>query len=144
MSTRFGGCLCGAVRYEVTGEPLIARVCWCRDCQKISANGTANAIFPSETVSASGSMACFTSAADSGNAISRYFCDNCGCHLFAMASARPQFRVVRVGTFDDPSSVVPVINMWTSSAPRWACLDASLLADSGQPTAPVLSPQPRA
>ncbi|MEO5734992.1 MAG: GFA family protein [Rubrivivax sp.] len=140
MRNRSGGCLCAAVRYEVTGEPLIARVCWCRDCQKISANGTANAIYPVEAISISGPTTTYTSPGDSGNPITRHFCATCGCHLFASAASRPQFRVVRVGTLDDPSSVTPVINMWTASAPRWACLDAALQSDSGQPAAPQQRP----
>ena len=28
-----GGCLCGAVRYEVTGEPQMMGDCFCLDCE---------------------------------------------------------------------------------------------------------------
>lgn len=133
MPRRTGSCLCGAVKYEVSGEPLIARICWCRVCQKISANGTANAIFPSAAIEVTGSMGCFTSTADSGNQISRHFCPGCGSHLFANSSATPQFRVVRLGTLDDPSSIRPEVNMWSASAPSWACLDPALKLESQQP-----------
>jgi len=132
-TTRTGRCLCGAVSYRVSGEPLIARICWCRTCQKISGNGTANAIFPSAHIEVTGNLSCYVSQADSGNQISRHFCAGCGCHLFASSSASPQFRVVRLGTLDEPSSIKPQINMWTSSAPAWACLDPALQAETGQP-----------
>jgi hypothetical protein len=37
MATRFiGGCLCGAVRYECSVDPLFMGNCHCRDCQKAS------------------------------------------------------------------------------------------------------------
>ena len=36
MTSITGGCLCGGVRYEVSGEPLFARFCCCRDCQRQS------------------------------------------------------------------------------------------------------------
>ena len=133
MPKRAGSCLCGAVQYTVSAEPLISRICWCRVCQKFSGNGTANAIFPSSSIEATGTMSCFTSGADSGNQISRYFCPSCGSHLFASSSANPQFRVVRLGTLDDPSSIKPEINMWASSAPSWACLDATLKSEARQP-----------
>lgn len=135
MLKRTGRCLCGDVQYEIVGEPFIARICWCQVCQKISGNGTANAIFPSAAIAVSGAMSSFTSSADSGNEITRHFCPKCGSHLFANASASPQFRVVRLGTFDDPSSIVPTINMWVSSAPSWACMDPALKHELRQPSA---------
>jgi len=37
MKTVFeGGCLCGAVRYRLTGPPVIAGSCHCRTCRKAS------------------------------------------------------------------------------------------------------------
>jgi hypothetical protein len=118
--------MCGAVRYKVTGEPLVARVCWCRVCQKIAGNGTTNAIFYAAAIEVSGAMNSFVSTADSGNEITRYFCPNCGCHLFASSAASPELRVLRLGTLDDPSSIAPQFNIWLSSAPHWAFIDTSL------------------
>src|SRR5213596_1551536 len=34
MKTITGGCACGAIRYEVTAEPIVTFNCHCRDCQK--------------------------------------------------------------------------------------------------------------
>lgn len=141
MPDRIGSCLCGAVQYKVSGEPLTARICWCRVCQKISGNGTANAIFPSSAIEVTGSMSCFTSKADSGNDISRHFCPSCGCQLFASSSANPQFRVIRLGTLEEPFSIKPVINMWASSTPSWACLDPKLNSEARQP--PPVQPERR-
>lgn len=36
-----GGCLCGAIRYECSMEPLATIQCHCRDCQRNSGSGFA-------------------------------------------------------------------------------------------------------
>ena len=136
MSERSGSCLCGQVSYRLTAEPVIARICWCRDCQHIAANGTVNALFPSSAIEITGNLSEYTSTADSGHQVRRRFCPQCGCHLFADSTGRPQLTVVRVGTLHDPSSIKPVANIWSTSAPAWACLDPNLERIEAQPPPP--------
>jgi len=140
MSERTGGCLCGEVRYRLTAEPVVSRICWCRDCQRIAGNGTANAMFPAGAIEVTGSISEFVSMADSGNYIQRRFCPLCGCHLFADSSGRPGLSVVRIGTLDDPSSIKPASNIWSGSAPTWACLDPSIDRFEQQPPPPGQKP----
>lgn len=136
MPERTGGCLCGHLRFRITAEPVISRICWCRDCQHIAGNGTVNAIFPSESIEIEGSTAEYSSKGDSGNTVRRRFCARCGSHLFADSTGRVGLTVVRLGTLDDPSSIKPVANIWSSSAPGWACLDPALARIEGQPASP--------
>ena len=133
---RTGRCLCGTVQFKLTAEPQLARVCWCKDCQHLAANGTVNFMVPTDSLSVTGELSEYSTTAASGNVITRQFCPHCGSHLFARSSARPQFRVVRVGNLDDPSSVSPIMNVWASSAPAWACLDEKLQRIEQQPPAP--------
>ena len=133
---RSGQCLCGAVKFRLTAEPVATRVCWCRDCQRIAANGTVNMVVAADALEVSGETRLYQSVADSGNQMSRYFCPQCGTHLFAGSAARPQFRVVRVGTLDDASGIAPNANIWTDSAPAWACMDPALDSFPTQPAAP--------
>ncbi len=133
MPERTGGCLCGQVRYSLKSEPIVSRLCWCRDCQHIAGNGTANAIFPSQEIDVTGTLSEYTSAGESGNLVRRRFCPRCGSHLFSDSSGRVGMTVVRVGTLDEPSSVRPVANIWAASAPRWACLDDRLERNERQP-----------
>lgn len=137
---RTGHCLCGAVSFKLTAEPLATRICWCRDCQHLAANGTVNVLVPTEALTISGALAEHIKTADSGHQITRQFCPSCGTHLFAKSSARPQFRVLRVGNLDEPSSIQPGMNIWASSAPTWACLDSSLERVEQQPSPPKPSP----
>lgn len=133
MSERNGRCLCGAVSYQFSSEPIAARVCWCRACQHIASNGTVNIVIPTDTLKIEGSLGAYTNIADSGNEITRRFCPVCGSQMFANSSARPQFTVVRVGTLDDPSSIRPTMNIWARNAPTWACLDPALEYIEQQP-----------
>jgi hypothetical protein len=136
MTERNGHCLCGAVRYRIAAEPIATRVCWCRDCQHLAANGTVNITVPTPSLEISGKLSEYISTANSGNQMRRRFCPTCGTHLFSISSARPQFTVVRVGTLEDPSSIRPTANIWTSSAPSWACLDSALENVETQPQPP--------
>lgn len=136
MTERAGRCLCGAVSFTLAAEPAAVRICWCRDCQHIAANGTVNLLVPAEALTVVGPLAEYTKTADSGNTITRQFCPSCGAHLFAKSSGRPQFRVVRAGNLDDPSSVQPSSNIWVASAPGWACLDPALERVEHQSSAP--------
>jgi hypothetical protein len=140
MTERTGRCLCGAVRFTLAADPLAARICWCRDCQHLAANGTVNLLVAADALSATGALAEHTKAADSGSEVTRQFCPRCGTHLFAKSSARPQFRVVRAGNLDEPSSVRPSTNIWASSAPAWACIDPTLERVEQQPLAPKPAP----
>lgn len=135
MTIRSGHCLCGQVHFHISAEPVIARLCWCRDCQRIAANGTANAIFPTDSIDITGTTAEFSMVADSGNTITRRFCPTCGSQLFADSTGRPGMTVVRLGVLDEPSSVTPTANIWVSSAPAWACLDGTLERVERQPPA---------
>jgi hypothetical protein len=129
-----GGCMCGAVRWESAEAPIVARVCWCRDCQYLGAgSGTVNACFRTATFTVTGKTGDYASTAASGNRMHRRFCPACGTSLFSEAEARPHLIFVRAGTFDDPNLVQPAMTIWTSSAPRWACFDADLPQVERQP-----------
>lgn len=136
MSERSGRCLCGAVHFTLTREPLATRICWCRDCQHLAANGSVNLMVDSDALQITGEVADYVKTADSGNRITRQFCPVCGTQLFARSSARPQFAVVRAGNLDEPSSIRPAMNIWASSAPEWACLDPQLERVEQQPLPP--------
>jgi hypothetical protein len=34
-----GGCVCGAIRYECSAEPIMMFKCHCRDCQQVTGGG---------------------------------------------------------------------------------------------------------
>jgi hypothetical protein len=129
-----GGCLCGAVRFRSTAAPITTRYCWCRDCQRFAAgNATVNVVFAKPAVTVEGEIAGYDSIADSGAKMRRSFCPKCGTPLFSEAEARPHVIIVRAGALDDPNLAEPSAAIWTSSAPRWACIDPDLTQFPVQP-----------
>ena len=129
-----GGCLCGAVRFELSEAPLASRYCWCRLCQYLGAGtATVNVGFNAAALSVSGEMRDFVSVADSGSVMHRRFCPTCGTQLFSAAESRPHFVFVRGGTLDDTTLAKPNGSIWTAAAPTWACLDPTLPQLEGQP-----------
>jgi len=123
-----GGCLCGQVRFTIDAEPLGARVCWCRDCQRIaSGSPTVNVLFPESAVHYRGEIATIAMTADSGNRVQRGFCPQCGAQLYSKTLTQPAPPMrVRAGTLDDPEIAPPQAAIWTSSAPSWAVFDPAL------------------
>jgi hypothetical protein len=110
------------VRYTIAAEPLGARMCWCRDCQRIaSGSATVNVLFPEEAVSITGDLGLFTMIADSGNTVERGFCKVCGSQIYSRTVTPKGLPMrVRAGTLDDPELCAPTAAIWTESAPSWA------------------------
>lgn len=125
-----GGCACGAVRFDVTKEPMAAVICHCRACQYASGGGPAYALALScEDVTFSKGedlVRAFETPSDAGNAVFRSFCGDCGTPLFGRNEGRPGFMTVRLGALDDPSWAKPVIAIWTSSAQPWTPVDPDI------------------
>ncbi len=129
-----GGCLCGAVRYKVSADPLVMRACWCRLCQFIAAgSATINLAFPSDAQTITRTLKDYASTADSGRRMHRRFCPACGTHILSEAEERPHLVIVRAGTLDDPDIVKLDAQIWTASAPAWAHLDPDTEQFDGQP-----------
>jgi hypothetical protein len=129
-----GSCLCKQVRYSIAAAPLITRACWCRVCQYFAAgNAAISACFKRDAMTIDGETKDYVSIADSGAVMHRRFCPTCGVHLFSEAESRPHLIFVRVGTLDDRELVRPMANIWTASAPSWACMDEGLPRFEGQP-----------
>lgn len=128
------GCLCGAVRLTIAAEPLLARQCWCRLCQYLSAGGgTVNLVFPVDAIATEGEVRWTEQVADSGNRMRRGFCPECGTPVFSMSEARPNLMIVRAGAMDDPNLMPPQAVIWTAEAPAWACTDPALPHFERQP-----------
>ncbi|HEY5338729.1 MAG TPA: GFA family protein [Rhizomicrobium sp.] len=123
-----GGCRCGAVRYEVSAEPIAVMDCHCRDCQYASGGShTTAVVVPAAAFKITkGAPKRFVVAGDSGRDIARGFCDNCGSPLFSEPPG-DTMRVVKAGSLDDPSWLEVRGALYTKSAQPWAHIDPNKL-----------------
>lgn len=130
-----GQCLCGQVRFTIDTEPQGARMCWCRDCQRIaSGSATVNVLFPEEAVRYVGEITTLLLTADSGNTVERGFCPKCGAQMYSKTVEPAGLPMrVRAGTLDDPELMAPSAIIWAASAPSWAPLDPDLPQFPRQP-----------
>lgn len=116
-STLEGGCVCGAVRYRITGPRIDAGYCHCHICQRASGAPVVMWL----TVPTSGFA--YTQGAPASYASShkarREFCGRCGSQLALRDLAKPQEVDVTVGSLDRPDIVPPEYHIWTSSRIEW-------------------------
>lgn len=123
MATLFsGGCICGAVRYEVSAEPMMSAICYCRDCQRSTGSAFASVLVVPKAAFklTKGELKHFEVTGDSGNKVSRGFCANCGAPIISLLNAMPDVVAVKAGSLDDPSKFAPGASVYMSSAQPWA------------------------
>jgi hypothetical protein len=128
MANLTGGCLCGAVRYELSGAAQMELSCHCRDCQYTSGGGPAHAmIMRTDDVKVTkGEAKEYWTISAKGRRVARLFCEKCGSPLFAKNEKHLQYLAVKVGSLDDPSRFRPQANIWIKSAQPWHHLDAAI------------------
>jgi len=93
-----GACLCGAVRYVVSG-PLRAVIgCHCRQCRKTSGHHVAATAAPRDAVRIgdAGALRWF----ESSPGVRRGFCGRCGSNLFWDRASAPTLSIF-AGALDD-------------------------------------------
>ena len=133
-----GGCACGLVRYASASAPLLSLFCQCRDCQRDSGTGhSCHVMLPEPSFELSGTVKRFHSVADSGNAVFRGFCPECGSSIIYGSAAFPNAVFVTAGSLDDPSWFKPAMVVYVSSAQPWDHIEAGLRRFEGMPPLPA-------
>jgi hypothetical protein len=122
-----GGCACGAIRFEIAGEPLFQNDCQCHDCQHMSGTGhESHLTFPRQGVKQSGEAKHWDMMGDSGNVKTRAFCPTCGSPVYMTFSATPGVFTVHAASLDDPSRYKPQVVTYTVRGHAWDHLDPGL------------------
>ncbi len=128
-TSKEGGCLCGAIRYRVTGEPVATSLCHCKTCRRASGAPTvAWAVFRSSDFAfANGAPTCFHSSPG----IARTFCGKCGTPLTYQRESGTGTIDITTATLDHPDRFAPACEIWIAHKISWESLNGPIPQHSG-------------
>lgn len=130
-----GGCSCGAIRYEYSGEPMVMMNCHCRACQYASGTSHSSGLMVARDTFklTQGKPRYYEKKADSGNTLARAFCPDCGSPLFATSDGNDKILVIRPSSLDDPSAFSPQIEIFTDRSQPWDQMSPDTAKFPGMP-----------
>jgi hypothetical protein len=117
-----GSCLCGAVKYEATGEPKRFLHCHCSRCRKATGTGHASNLFlqPGVLTWLSGEDQVRAFKLPEAKRFTNQFCATCGSRLPRRA---PDTDIVLIpaGSLDDEAPITPQARIFAGSRAIWSC-----------------------
>lgn len=127
LQTLTGSCLCGALRYAVTGEPARFYHCHCSRCRKSTGTGHATNLFVNEgTLAWEGDTSLIKSyKIPDAERFTRTFCTHCGGPL-PREIKKLQMVFVPAGTLDTEPGIKPQARIFSASKASWSCVGDDL------------------
>lgn len=133
--TLTGGCLCGAVRYELKpGFRMRPYACHCTDCQRRT--GSAFSLHMgvmAKDLTIEGELNEGTFVQPSGAISTITGCAKCMSRIYAAHDKRPGLASIRVGTLDNSKDVSPAAHFWVLSKQPWITIPEGVPTLETQP-----------
>ena len=118
-----GGCRCGALRFAITAAPMLASVCHCHGCQRMSASA-----FSTTLTVPSGGFALTQGEAVLGGLhgadVHHYHCGHCKSWMFTRPDQDFGFVNVRATMIDEAGWFVPFVETQTAEKLPWVTTPA--------------------
>lgn len=124
-----GTCVCGHVRFDMTGPPLVVHACHCTWCQRETGGPHAvNAMIESDRVRVlAGQPTEVVTPSNSGKGQIILRCPECQVALWSHYSGMGrQLAFVRTGTLATPDAFPPDIHIFTSTMQNWYMLPSGI------------------
>lgn len=112
-----GRCLCQAIRYECTGEPILIAHCHCESCRRQTSSPlTTFVLVPRTTLRfTQGQPKEFSSSPG----VWRSFCADCGSPIYYRTDRRPNDIDLYALTLDDAAAVAPDCHVHSAEQLPW-------------------------
>ena len=122
-----GSCLCGAVKYEIRGEPKRFYHCHCSRCRKVTGTGHASNMFfqPAVLNWLSGEEHVRTFKVPEAKRFTNSFCTTCGSRLPRQAKDS-DVVLIPAGSLDNDPPIKPQARIFSGSRVSWSCTDDEL------------------
>ena len=122
-----GSCLCGSVRYEISGDTGRFWHCHCSRCRKATGTGHASNILvkPINVDWTAGNELLTYYKVPDAKRFATVFCTVCGS-LMPRVAPDMSIAVVPAGTLDSDPAIRPQGRIYQSSRASWSCDDADL------------------
>ncbi len=122
-----GGCLCGAVRYEITGTLRDVVNCHCSKCRRFHGHFGAYTSILEKNLSFINKegLKWFHSTTDETSNVYRGFCSNCGSSLFWHPEGWETISVA-AGSLDDPTRLHTLGHIWLSQKSDYYTIEDEL------------------
>jgi hypothetical protein len=111
-----GGCLCGAVRYEVRGSLRNIIECHCSTCRRFHGHTGAYTSARRDDLALvrSDGLTWFRSTTDETPGVHRGFCRTCGASLFWDPRGSGETIAIAAGSLDDAGGLRTIGHVWVS------------------------------
>ena len=116
-----GGCMCGSLRYQVSGTPFWVGHCHCKSCRRHTGAPVVTfvAFKNAQVVFTKGTRQIYRSSPGVGRA----FCGQCDTPLTWEGKSnlpeRGEIIELYISTFDDPNTYVPTNHVWYQQKVAW-------------------------
>lgn len=114
-----GGCLCGAIKYQLTKPLATFYFCHCEQCRKVTGSGfAANIITETDGIEWLSGAELLNHYEHPSREFSKTFCTQCGSGLPHINKSKTAL-VVPAGSLDQPPNIKPAANLFTDEQAEW-------------------------
>ncbi|MBM7062150.1 GFA family protein [Pseudomonas sp. UL073] len=114
-----GSCLCGGVRYQVSGDLAPIQVCHCSQCRQAQGAPFATNIPVPEADFQLLQGGELLRAFESSPGKQRVFCSHCGSPLYSRNAKTPGVLRIRAGSLEGELATRPVAHFYVASKANW-------------------------